>query len=100
MFDELAHKPVRRQVVYSRMLEELQQAIRSGQLPPRSRILSEPELCERYGISRESERTAHAKLEKEGLIVTVSGLTDGHHHGLHLFGPERDRAQAGVAADG
>ena len=52
MFDELVHKPVRRKVVYSRMLEELQQAIRSGQLPPKSRILSEPELCERYGISR------------------------------------------------
>lgn len=74
MFDELVHKPVRRKVVYSRMLEELQQAIRSGQLPPKSRILSEPELCERYGISRVSVRTALAKLEKEGLIVKKNGL--------------------------
>lgn len=74
MLDELVHKPVRKEAVYSRMLEEIQQAIRSGQLPPKSRILSEPELCERYGISRVSVRTALAKLEKEGMIVKKNGL--------------------------
>lgn len=74
MFEELVHKPVRREAVYSRMLEEIRQAIRSGELPPKSRILSEPELCERYGISRVSVRTALAKLEKEGVIVKKNGL--------------------------
>lgn len=74
MLDELVHKPVRKKAVYDRMLNEIRQAIRSGQLPPRSRILSEPELCERYCISRVSVRTALAKLEKDGLIVKKNGL--------------------------
>jgi len=71
---ELIRRPVRRDAVYDRMLDEIRQAIVSRALPPRSRILSETELCERYGISRVSVRTALAKLEKSGLIVKKSGL--------------------------
>jgi len=71
---ELIRRPVRRDAVYDRMLDEIRQAIVSRTLPPRSRILSETELCERYGISRVSVRTALAKLEKGGLIVKKNGL--------------------------
>lgn len=73
MIDELIRKPVRKNLVYGKMLTEIRQGILSGKLPPKSRILSEPELCERYGISRVSVRTALAKLEKDGLIVKKNG---------------------------
>ena len=50
---------------------------------------------------RELDRVVLAEARyREQRIVAVSGLTDGHHHGLHLFGPERDRALAGVASVG
>ncbi len=74
MIDKLIRKPVRKGMVYDKMLSEIKQAILGGKLPPQSRILSEPELCERYGISRVSVRTALAKLEKNGLIVKKNGL--------------------------
>lgn len=84
MLDELVHKPVRKKAVYSRMLEEIQQAIRSGQLPPKSRILSEPELCERYEISRVpsphrlQEDVQCGKRQHAGALFPGSSFGRGH----------------------
>ena len=84
MLDELVHKPVRKKAVYSRMLEEIQQAIRSGQLPPKSRILSEPELCARYEISRVpsphrlQEDVQCGKRQHAGALFPGSSFGRGH----------------------
>ena len=71
---ELIRRPAQKNMVYDKMLTDIRQAVISGELPPKSRILSEPELCEHYGISRVSIRTALAKLEKDGIIIKKSGL--------------------------
>lgn len=71
---ELIRKTTRKVPVYGKMRDELKSAIASGALPPKSQILSESELCERYGISRVSVRTGLAELENAGMIVKKNGL--------------------------
>ena len=55
--------------IYSRIYNELRQRIDSGELPPGSRMETEMELRQRYGVSRETIRRALAMLESEGYIV-------------------------------
>ena len=51
---------------YFQLAELLEQEIMSGRLPPGARLVSEPELGERYGLSRTTVRQALARLEQRG----------------------------------
>jgi DNA-binding GntR family transcriptional regulator len=53
-----------------RIVETIRSAIVNGQLPPGTRI-AEPELADRFGISRTPIREAFRQLESEGFISVV-----------------------------
>lgn len=55
--------------IYTRIYNELRQRIESGQLAPGSRLETEMELRQRYGVSRETIRRALALLESDGYII-------------------------------
>jgi GntR family transcriptional regulator len=58
---------------YHRIVAELRDAIRAGELPPGDRLGSEWELADRFGASRPTVRRAIAVLKAEGLVVTEQG---------------------------
>lgn len=49
--------------------DELRQQIESGALGPGALLPSEPEVAQRYGVSRQTARTALQTLEQEGLVI-------------------------------
>jgi len=53
-----------------KIVETIRQAIVNGQLPPGTRV-AEPELAERFGISRTPIREAFRQLESEGFITVI-----------------------------
>ena len=55
------------------VVDELRAELRSGARRVGDPLLSERDLCERYGLTRYGARTALARLEAEGLIVAVHG---------------------------
>jgi GntR family transcriptional regulator len=58
---------------YFQLAEALEEEIRSGRFEPGTRLPSEPELCEHYGLSRTTVRQALARLEQRGLIERLKG---------------------------
>lgn len=54
--------------IYTRIYSELRQQIESGALVPGTRMETEMELRQRYGVSRETIRRALALLESDGYI--------------------------------
>lgn len=56
-----------------RIAEDLRAAINQRTLRPGARMPSEPELINRYGVSRTTARAAMAILATEGLVVSESG---------------------------
>jgi GntR family transcriptional regulator len=58
---------------YFQLAELLEHEIAAGRLEPGSRLPSEPELCERYSLSRTTVRQALARLEQRGLIDRLKG---------------------------
>lgn len=58
---------------YYRLYELLSAALQDGTFPPESALPSEPQLCDRYGISRTTVRRALDRLEREGRIVRRRG---------------------------
>jgi len=56
------------QPVYTAVVESISTLIKQGELKPGDHLLSERELCERFGISRTSVRKALAILSGMGLI--------------------------------
>jgi GntR family transcriptional regulator len=59
--------------LYWRVLAAIRSRITSGELPPGSRIPSEPELIAQYGVSRTTVREAVGRLVQEGLLIRESG---------------------------
>ena len=55
--------------IYIRIYNELRQRIESGTLPPGSRLETEMELRQHYGVSRETIRRALSLLESDGYIT-------------------------------
>ena len=55
--------------IYNRIYSELRQRIERGELLPGSRLETEMELRQLYGVSRETVRRALAMLESDGYIV-------------------------------
>jgi GntR family transcriptional regulator of arabinose operon len=58
---------------YQEFKRTLLEKIRSGELKPGERLVSEPELAENYGISRNTVRQAIKELETEGYLSRTSG---------------------------
>jgi DNA-binding GntR family transcriptional regulator len=64
-------KPIERhQTLREKILESIRDAILKGSLKPGERV-SEPELAERFGISRTPIREAFRQLESEGYLVVI-----------------------------
>ena len=58
---------------YFQLAELLEQEIISGRWEAGTRLPSEPELCDRYGLSRTTVRQALGRLEQRGLIDRLKG---------------------------
>ena len=56
--------------LYRKIADQLRDAIFRGDLPPGSQLQTEPELQERYGVSRNTVRLAIRELIGEGLVET------------------------------
>lgn len=59
--------------LYRRIAADLREAIATGEFPPGSRLPTEPELGERYGVSRNTVRLAIAALANEGVVTSTPG---------------------------
>ena len=55
--------------IYTRIYNDLQGKIKSGELPPGTKLKTEMEMCQYYGVSRESVRRALSMLEADGYIL-------------------------------
>ncbi len=64
------HKP---NAPYMRIVAELTSEIGSGRYGPGDRIPSESDLCQRFGVARETARRAVAVLRERGLVETEWG---------------------------
>ena len=58
---------------YQEISDWLREGISNGRCRPGDRLTSEPSLCEKFGVSRQTVRSAIAILEKEGLVVRRQG---------------------------
>jgi GntR family transcriptional regulator len=63
----MAQAPITRQIA-----DELREKIDNGMYGPGALLPSEPELAQRYGVSRQTARSALKALEQEGIIVVHS----------------------------
>jgi GntR family transcriptional regulator len=59
--------------VADQVARDLAEEISSGRIRPDSRLPSEAELAEQYGVARVTIRRAVAKLREQNLVVTVHG---------------------------
>jgi Transcriptional regulators len=59
--------------LYKQLKNKLYQDIKSGVYPIHSRIPSEAELCDYYGVSRVTVRKSLAELTEEGLLLRIQG---------------------------
>jgi len=60
-------------VTYLRVADDIEARIRSGELPPGTRLRSERELAGYYQIAYATQRKAMAVLRDRGLIETIHG---------------------------
>lgn len=68
MSDEPLFKPVRRVRAYEAIVEQVEMAIRNGELMPGDRLPSERELMKQFQLSRSTIREALRVLESKGLV--------------------------------
>jgi GntR family transcriptional regulator/MocR family aminotransferase len=61
------------QPLYRQIEDYLRQAIRSGSLPPETRLPATRQLAEDLGVSRITVKNAYAELESDGLIASRPG---------------------------
>lgn len=59
--------------LYRQLAHDIEGQIRAGEFPPDSRLPTEAELSERYGVHRLTVRQALSELSRAGLITTVHG---------------------------
>ena len=59
--------------LYQQIFEEIKSAIEAGEYAPKERIPSEPELAEKYGVSRITVRRAVEELCVEGYLIKQQG---------------------------
>lgn len=66
-------RPISRRRLYQQIADEIEHAILSGVLAPGTRLPSEHELAEQYGVSRNVVREALKRLKEHGLILIRTG---------------------------
>ena len=67
----MRRKPIERhQTLREKILETIREAILKGSLKPGEKV-AEPELAERFGISRTPIREAFRQLESEGYLTVI-----------------------------
>lgn len=67
----MKNKPIERhQTLREKILETIREAILKGELKPGEKV-AEPELAERFGISRTPIREAFRQLESEGFLTVI-----------------------------
>jgi GntR family transcriptional regulator len=59
--------------LYFRVVTDLLNKLRSGELPPNSMITPEVDLAKQYGVSRNTVRHAISLLAKDGYLVRIPG---------------------------
>ncbi|HEX6451302.1 MAG TPA: GntR family transcriptional regulator [Trebonia sp.] len=59
--------------LYRKVAEDIKAAIAAGEYPPNTRLPSEAELAQRYGVSRGTVRQAFAALRADGMIASRRG---------------------------
>jgi GntR family transcriptional regulator len=80
--DRKSHVPV-----YWQIKESILKEITSGNLKPGDKILSEPQLKEKYGVSRLTARSAVTELVNEGYLVRKQG------YGTYIQKPRIENSQ-------
>lgn len=70
------------ELVYVLVADHIEERIRSGALPPGSRLPAERALAEEYGVAYMTIRRATAELRKRQLIRTI------HGKGTYVLAPE------------
>ncbi|NQT60597.1 MAG: GntR family transcriptional regulator [Bacteroidetes bacterium] len=80
--DRKSHIPV-----YWQIKESIFKEITSGKLKPGDKILSEPQLKEKYGVSRLTARSAVTELVNEGYLVRKQG------YGTYIQKPRIENSQ-------
>lgn len=81
---ELGALPQRRTSLPTEIAASLAARIRSGEIPPGTRLPSEPQLAQSMRVSRNSVREAISVLREQGLIETRQGI------GTFSLDPSRD----------
>mgnify|MGYP002531602315 FL=1 len=73
--------------LHAQISEYIMTKIQSGEWPVGHMLPTELELCEQFGISRSSVRTAMMSLVNDGYLKRVKGkgtfVTNPMHHHLH-----------------
>lgn len=60
--------------LWRQVADDIAAQVKSGELPPGSRLPAEPELAEIYGVARGTVRRAVAELREGGVVVVSRGL--------------------------
>lgn len=66
-------KKIKRTRLYEKIIEQIQEAIKSNELKPGDRLPTEKEMSEMYGVSRMVVREAMSALESAGLVDIQHG---------------------------
>lgn len=66
-------EPLLQRYEYQQIADEVEADITSGRLPVGARLAGEHEMCELYGVSRNTVRHAVALLRDRGLVQTMPG---------------------------
>lgn len=59
--------------LYRQIANLIERRIVDGTYPPNRKVPSESAICEEFGVSRRTARSAYALLADRGMIVTVPG---------------------------
>ncbi|MFZ2322388.1 MAG: FadR/GntR family transcriptional regulator [Ignavibacteriaceae bacterium] len=74
MVSETIFSPIESRESISKLIsEQIEKAIFEKKYPPGSKLPSENELCEQFGVSRTSVRDALGTLEAQGMIEIIKG---------------------------
>jgi len=82
------------QAIVEQLHDIIAARIKSGELSPGDKILSERELCEAYHVSRTTARNALLTLENEGFVTRITG--SGTYVRDPRPGPQFDSASTGT----
>lgn len=82
---------------YQVLAESLRARILSGELQPGTRLPTEPELSEQFGVGRSTIREAMRSLASQNLVTTTRGVTGGSFVSAPSIGHISAHLETGVA---